>query len=108
MTFGFNIALMRSRVPDRKRLPTLSPIPRLTFYNDRYELPAQMPLKGRTMNQARVGILMGSDSDLEVMRAAGAACEEFRVPYEMRVISAHRTPQDTADYAQSALMRGLE
>jgi 5-(carboxyamino)imidazole ribonucleotide mutase len=56
----------------------------------------------------RVGILMGSDSDLETMKAAAAACEEFGVKCEMRVLSAHRTPDDTADYARTAADRGIE
>ena len=57
---------------------------------------------------ARVGILMGSDSDLEVMEEATRACEEFGVTYEIHVLSAHRTPQDTADYARHAHQRGLK
>jgi 5-(carboxyamino)imidazole ribonucleotide mutase len=56
----------------------------------------------------RVGILMGSDSDLETMKAAAAACEEFGVNCEMRVLSAHRTPDDTAEYARTAADRGIE
>ncbi len=50
---------------------------------------------------------MGSDSDYEVMGAAGAALAEFDVPHEVRVVSAHRTPLGMADYAQSAAGRGL-
>jgi 5-(carboxyamino)imidazole ribonucleotide mutase len=57
---------------------------------------------------ARVGILMGSDSDLEVMEEAARACEEFGVTWEMHVLSAHRTPYDTADYAKTAHARGLK
>lgn len=57
---------------------------------------------------ARVGILMGSDSDLEIMEEAARACEEFGVTWEMHVLSAHRTPQDTADYAKTAHARGLK
>jgi 5-(carboxyamino)imidazole ribonucleotide mutase len=56
----------------------------------------------------KVGIIMGSDSDLEVMEEAARACEEFGVVYEMRVLSAHRSPQETADYAQQAHRRGLK
>jgi len=56
----------------------------------------------------RVGILMGSDSDLEVMEEAARACEEFGVTCEMHVFSAHRTPYDTADYAKTAHERGLK
>lgn len=58
--------------------------------------------------QPRVGILMGSDSDLETMKQAAAACEEFGIACEMRVLSAHRTPDDTADYARTAADRGIE
>ncbi len=58
--------------------------------------------------QPRVGILMGSDSDLETMEQAAAACEEFGVACEMRVLSAHRTPDDTAEYARTAAERGIE
>src|ERR1051325_8958828 len=54
-----------------------------------------------------VGIIMGSDSDWSVMKAAADACAEFRVPCEVRVISAHRTPQDLASYATRAHQRGL-
>jgi len=54
-----------------------------------------------------VGIVMGSDSDLPTMAAAAAACREFDVPYELRVISAHRTPLDMAEYGRTARARGL-
>lgn len=54
-----------------------------------------------------VGIVMGSDSDLAVMQEAAEVCAEFGVPYEMRILSAHRTPQDMADYATSAHDRGI-
>jgi 5-(carboxyamino)imidazole ribonucleotide mutase len=55
-----------------------------------------------------VGIIMGSDSDLATMREAAAACARFDVPYELRVVSAHRTPRDMADYAATAHERGLK
>lgn len=54
-----------------------------------------------------VGIIMGSDSDLPTMQAAVDICREFDVPYEVRVVSAHRTPADMADYATNAHTRGL-
>ncbi|MGN6758917.1 MAG: 5-(carboxyamino)imidazole ribonucleotide mutase [Thermomicrobiales bacterium] len=60
------------------------------------------------MAQALVGIVMGSDSDLPTMREAAASCERFGVPYELRVVSAHRTPRDMADYATQAHERGLK
>ncbi len=54
-----------------------------------------------------IGIIMGSDSDLPTLQAAIDVCQEFGVPYEARVVSAHRTPQDMADYARTAHTRGL-
>ena len=60
------------------------------------------------MNQPLVGIIMGSDSDLPVMREAAQMLEEFGVPYEITIVSAHRTPQRMFDYAGSAAERGLE
>lgn len=59
------------------------------------------------MGTPLVGIIMGSDSDLPTMQAAAAMCEHFGIPYEIRVVSAHRTPADMADYASSASERGL-
>jgi 5-(carboxyamino)imidazole ribonucleotide mutase len=54
-----------------------------------------------------VGIVMGSDSDWPVMRAAAEALEEFAVPYEADVVSAHRMPRDMIEYGSSAEGRGL-
>jgi 5-(carboxyamino)imidazole ribonucleotide mutase len=54
-----------------------------------------------------VAILMGSDSDLPVMRQAAEALDEFGVPWTMRVLSAHRTPDDTLAFARSAASRGV-
>src|SRR5262245_24424705 len=56
----------------------------------------------------RVGIIMGSDSDLEVMEEAAKVCEEFGVGYEMHVLSAHRSPDETAQYAKQAHEKGLQ
>jgi len=55
----------------------------------------------------RVGIVMGSDSDWPVMRAAAAALEEFAVPYEADVVSAHRMPEEMLAYGKEAAGRGL-
>ena len=57
--------------------------------------------------KALVGIIMGSDSDWPTMKAAAEACAEFGIRHEARVISAHRTPQDLAEYAGQAHERGL-
>jgi 5-(carboxyamino)imidazole ribonucleotide mutase len=54
-----------------------------------------------------VGIVMGSDSDWPVMRAAAEALDEFEVPYEADVVSAHRMPHEMIEYGSSAERRGL-
>jgi 5-(carboxyamino)imidazole ribonucleotide mutase len=54
-----------------------------------------------------VGIVMGSDSDWPMMEPAAQALQEFDVPYEAHVVSAHRTPRRMLDYAESAAGRGL-
>jgi len=55
-----------------------------------------------------VGIIMGSDSDLPTIRPAAEICAQFGVAYEVRVVSAHRTPADMAEYAAQAHLRGLK
>jgi 5-(carboxyamino)imidazole ribonucleotide mutase len=57
---------------------------------------------------ARVGIVMGSDSDWATMQAAAEACAEFGVEYEADVVSAHRMPEDMVAYGRAAHERGLE
>ncbi len=56
----------------------------------------------------RVGILMGSDSDWPKIKASAAALDEFGVAYEVNVMSAHRNPRQVADYASTAVDRGLQ
>jgi 5-(carboxyamino)imidazole ribonucleotide mutase len=60
------------------------------------------------MAQALVGIVMGSDSDWEVLQQAARRLAEFQVPYEARVVSAHRTPDLLFRYAEEAAGRGLQ
>jgi 5-(carboxyamino)imidazole ribonucleotide mutase len=55
-----------------------------------------------------VGIIMGSDSDLPVMQAAADLLKEFEIPFELTVVSAHRTPSRMMEYAQTARERGLK
>ena len=59
------------------------------------------------MNDITVGIIMGSDSDLPVMQAAADMLDELQVPYEMTIVSAHRTPRRLYEYAESAESRGI-
>ena len=59
------------------------------------------------MTDARVGLIMGSDSDWPVMEAAATALAEFDVPFEVGVVSAHRTPGRMLDYARAAAGRGI-
>jgi 5-(carboxyamino)imidazole ribonucleotide mutase len=59
------------------------------------------------MTGAKVGIIMGSDSDLPVMQDAAAMLKEFGVEHEMTIVSAHRTPERLYEYARSARDRGL-
>lgn len=54
-----------------------------------------------------VGIVMGSDSDLPTMRGAAEMCAHFGVAHEIRIVSAHRTPDDMAEYGKTAHARGL-
>jgi 5-(carboxyamino)imidazole ribonucleotide mutase len=54
-----------------------------------------------------IGIIMGSDSDLPTMEKAIAVCEDFAVPYEVAIISAHRTPDRMVEYARNAYQKGL-
>jgi 5-(carboxyamino)imidazole ribonucleotide mutase len=60
------------------------------------------------MSKPVVGIIMGSQSDLKIMREAAEFLEELKIPFELTVVSAHRTPQRMVDYASSARMRGLK
>ena len=59
------------------------------------------------MSKPLVSIVMGSDSDLEIMREAGKALEGFGITYEIDVTSAHRSPDRTAEYARGASGRGI-
>ncbi|MDX2232636.1 MAG: 5-(carboxyamino)imidazole ribonucleotide mutase [Leptolyngbyaceae cyanobacterium bins.349] len=60
------------------------------------------------MTQPLIGIIMGSDSDLLTMKEAIAVCEEFGVPCEVAIVSAHRTPERMVEYAKTACDRGLK
>ena len=56
----------------------------------------------------KAGIIMGSDSDLTIMQDAASVLKEFEIPFELTVVSAHRTPERMVKYAQTAAARGLQ
>ena len=60
------------------------------------------------MSKPLVGIIMGSDSDLPIMKEAAVVLDELQVPCEVSVISAHRTPDRALDYSRDAVSRGLK
>jgi len=62
-----------------------------------------MPKKTKTL----VAVIMGSDSDWPVMKEAAKVLKDFKLPYEVELVSAHRTPQKMYDYARSAESRGI-
>ena len=59
------------------------------------------------MNKPKIGVVMGSDSDMPVMEESIKILEKFAIPYEVSVASAHRTPKRVKDYAETASNRGL-
>jgi 5-(carboxyamino)imidazole ribonucleotide mutase len=77
-------------------------------FDDGVEVAVRPRAKPRNMEQPpRVGIIMGSMSDLETMRHAATTLQELGIPHEMRIVSAHRTPDLLYRYAESAAGRGL-
>ena len=60
------------------------------------------------MSKAQVGIIMGSTSDLKVMQDAAAILEELQIPFELTIVSAHRTPERLMEYGQKAAERGIQ
>jgi 5-(carboxyamino)imidazole ribonucleotide mutase len=60
------------------------------------------------MENPLVGIIMGSDSDVPVMEQSARLLEKFKIPYEMNILSAHRTPDQAAEYAKGLVARGVK
>ena len=56
----------------------------------------------------KVSVIMGSDSDLPIMKSAVGALKEFGIPFEVKVLSAHRSPEEVARFAKNARVRGIE
>ncbi|MGH2993610.1 MAG: 5-(carboxyamino)imidazole ribonucleotide mutase [Solirubrobacterales bacterium] len=93
---------MEVRQPEERRgeepdVATAEPMPDVEAAFEEIEVDAPL-----------VGIIMGSKSDKPKMQPAGAALHEAGIPYEVRVMSAHRTPDQVRDYCQNARMRGLK
>lgn len=95
---------VRSRLrPLLKALPSGSTEEELALYAP--EAPAQG--SGFSHKYPLVGVIMGSDSDLPVMLPAAHILDRFKIPYELTIVSAHRTPDRLVEYARSASSRGL-
>lgn len=60
------------------------------------------------MTDPKIAILMGSASDMDIMQEAGQILDQFGVAYEMKVLSAHRTPEETSEYVRAAEDRGIQ
>ena len=60
------------------------------------------------MTDPKIAILMGSASDMDIMQEAGQILDQFGVTYEMKVLSAHRTPEETSEYVRAAEDRGIQ
>lgn len=76
--------------------------------DDRGASPAFTPANGGSGSPTLVGIAMGSQSDLETMRGAAEVLDEFGIAYELRIVSAHRTPEAMLEYGATAAERGLK
>ncbi|KAJ7631984.1 phosphoribosylaminoimidazole carboxylase [Mycena polygramma] len=74
---------------------------------DLYAPAPQTPGSGFSSAHPLVGVIMGSDSDLPVMLLAARILDQFKIPYELTIVSAHRTPDRLVEYARSASSRGL-
>ena len=100
------LGLGRERAPSaregRPGAPDISLVPQLMDDPD-----VESQLEGMDVDAPRVGIVMGSKSDMEVMQQAARELEERGILHEIRVMSAHREPDLVADYSKSAHMRGL-
>ncbi|KAG6840957.1 phosphoribosylaminoimidazole carboxylase ade2 [Blastosporella zonata] len=96
-------AQLRARLrPLLKSLPSSTP-----EEIEQYASVSAEPGSGLSDPQPLVGIIMGSDSDLPVMLPAARILDRFRIPYELTIVSAHRTPDRMVEYARSASTRGL-
>lgn len=97
-------AILRARL---NFLLSVLPIPSTQAEIDAYAPPLSVPGSGHSSAHPIVGIIMGSDSDLPILLPAAHILDRFRIPYELTIVSAHRTPDRLVSYARSARARGL-
>lgn len=95
-----------SREEARARLAAIDPSGAASLRKSAVAMAAAMGSEARPSPQ--VGIIMGSDSDLATMKGAAQVLEEFGIPCEISVVSAHRTPERMMEYAKTAHKRGLK
>lgn len=98
---------------NKRNTKLTSQIPQLTKVNTKTESRAKMLKKTKKMKEnnitnTKVAIIMGSENDLPVMNAAAITLDEFKVPYEIQVVSAHRTPDWMFQFAKEADSRGVQ
>src|SRR3954468_18390113 len=91
---------MSEQVPQAETMPVAEP-------ESLTETDPETQFDDLDVDAPRVGIIMGSKSDMEEMRKAGKILEERGIRYEVRVMSAHRDPDTVAEYCKNARMRGL-
>src|SRR5260221_13167211 len=77
-------------------------------YNFLVKETVQPNSKERTQEKPLIGVIMGSDSDMRVMRGAIDVLKELEIPHSINIISAHRTPEEMIEYAKTAKERGLQ
>ncbi len=82
--------------------------PKFKIARGRYFLNIETKSNHEQSASPKVGIVMGSDSDLGVMKEAASILQKFDIPYDITVASAHRTPQRAGEYAASARQRGMQ
>ncbi len=85
-----------------------SAVKKLQQIKSQLKITAQHPPQETVLKLPLVGIIMGSDSDLPILKEAAQLLDDFHIPYELTLVSAHRTPHRLFDYASTAEKRGLE
>lgn len=79
-----------------------------SVFGENNQIRYYYPRKAGTFMSSKVGVIMGSQSDWETMKHACDVLDELQIPYEKKVVSAHRTPDEMFAYAEAALARGIQ